>query len=110
MSSEYLKEFTDSNFEQEVIGSDRPVVVDFTAPWCGPCKMLGPIIEELAKELDGTVKIGKVNVDESPQIASKYGIISIPTILFVKNGSVIDQHTGLLAKANLKAKIQQFAS
>jgi thioredoxin 1 len=110
MASEYVKEFNDDNFQQEVMESQEPVVIDFTAPWCGPCKMLGPIIEELAEAFDGKVKMGKLNVDDSPQTASKYGIISIPTLLFVKGGSVIDQHVGLLAKDPLKSKIEQFAA
>ena len=110
MSSANVKEFTDDNFQTEVMASDQPVVIDFTAPWCGPCKMIGPIVEELAEVFKDTVKIGKLNVDDNPQTASKYGIISIPTLLFVKNGSVIDQHVGLLAKAPLKAKIQQLVA
>ena len=105
-----LCEFTDGNFEQEVLRSDQPVVVDFTAPWCGPCKVLGPIIQELAAEFKGTVRMGRLNVDDNPQTASKYGIISIPTILFVNNGSVVEQHVGLLAKEPLRAKIEQFAA
>jgi thioredoxin 1 len=105
-----MNEFTDGNFQEEVIASSIPVVVDFTAPWCGPCKMLGPILEELVPVFEGKAKIGKVNVDNSPQTASKYGIISIPTILFVKNGVVVDQHVGLLGKESLKKKIEQFVS
>ncbi|MBD3390545.1 MAG: thioredoxin [Chitinivibrionales bacterium] len=105
-----MHEFTDANWQQEVLESDKPVVVDFTAPWCGPCKLLGPIVEELAGELAGTVKMGKLNVDDNPQIASKYGIISIPTLLFVKNGTVTDQHVGVLQKDPLKSKIAAFAA
>ncbi len=105
--SEYLKEFTDNNFNDEVIGSSLPVIVDFWAEWCGPCKMLTPIIADIAKEYDGKVVIGKVNVDDNPQVAAKYGINSIPSLLFFKNGQVIEQHTGLLPKAPLKSKIDK---
>jgi thioredoxin len=108
MSGAYLKEFNDSNFQQEAISSTLPVVADFTAPWCGPCKMLGPIFEDLAQVFDGKAVMGKVNVDDSPQTASKYGIVSIPTILFIKNGNVMNQHTGLLGREALKKKIEQF--
>jgi thioredoxin 1 len=107
MSSEYVREFTDSNFESEVLKSSEPVLVDFWAEWCGPCKMLTPIVEDLAKEYDGKIKIGKLNVDHSPASASRYGITSIPTILFVKNGKVADQQIGLLSKNSLKGKIDQ---
>ncbi|MBD3346290.1 MAG: thioredoxin [Chitinivibrionales bacterium] len=105
MSSEYLAEFTDSNFDDEALKADTPVVVDFWAEWCGPCKMLTPIIEDVAREYEGKVKMGKLNVDENPSTASKYGITSIPTVLFIKDGKVIDQQIGLLAKDPLKAKI-----
>jgi thioredoxin 1 len=108
MSSENLHDFTDGNFQQEVLSSDIPVVVDFWAPWCGPCKMLTPIIEELSNTYAGKVKFGKVNVDDNPQIASKYGIVSIPTMLFVKGGNIIDQQVGLLAKNPLMSKIDRF--
>jgi thioredoxin 1 len=108
MSSPCLADFTDANFETDVLKSSVPVVVDFWGEWCGPCKMLTPIVEELAKEYDGKVKIGKLNVDNSPLTASKYAVNSIPTILFVKDGNVVDQHVGLLAKKMLKAKIDQF--
>jgi len=110
MSGSYLREFTDENYQKEVLESATPVVVDFTAPWCGPCKMLGPIVEEIAEAFDGRVKIGKMNVDDNPQTASKYRIVSIPTLLFVKNGNVVDQHTGLLTREALRKKIEQFAS
>ena len=108
MSSDILGEFTDDNFEAEVLKSSVPVLVDFWAEWCGPCKMLTPIIEELAKEYAGTVKIGKLNVDNSPVSASRYAVNSIPTLLFVKGGNVVDQHVGLLAKKALQSKIDQF--
>lgn len=110
MASENMQELTDQNFDQEALGSSEPVVVDFWAPWCGPCKMLTPILEDLAEEYEGKIKFGKLNVDDSPQVASKFSIISIPTMLFIKNGSVIDQHVGLLAKEPLKAKLNSFLS
>jgi len=108
MAGEHLVEFTDANFKAEAIGSQLPVLVDLWAPWCGPCKLLTPIIEDVANQYTGRVKIGKLNVDDSPQTASQYGIISIPTILFIKGGKVVDQHVGLLSKEHLKAKIDQF--
>jgi thioredoxin 1 len=110
MASENLKEITDDTFQAEALESTAPVVVDFWAPWCGPCKMLTPIVEELAEEYDGTVVFAKVNVDESPRVASKYGVTSIPTLLFIKNGSVADQHVGLLAKGPLKAKVDELVA
>ena len=105
--SENLKVFTDSNFADEVLGSTMPVVVDFWAEWCGPCKMLTPIMDDLAKEYDGKVVIGKLNVDDNPQTAAKYSINSIPALLFFKNGTIVEQHTGLLPKAPLKTKIDR---
>ncbi len=108
MSTDNLVEFTDANFDGEVLRSSVPVLVDFWAEWCGPCKMLTPILEELAQEFSGKVKIGKLNVDNSPLTASRYAVSNIPTILFVKGGSVKDQQVGLLAKKAVKAKIDQF--
>lgn len=102
-----VKEFTDENFNSDVLGSDLPVVVDFWAEWCGPCKMLTPILQEIAGEIDGKYTIGKVNVDDNPQVAAKYGIVSIPTMLFIKGGKVLEQQTGLLPKAALAAKIEK---
>ena len=99
------REFSDQNFPDEVLSSTIPVIVDFWAEWCGPCKMLGPIIEELASEYEGSVAIGKVNVDTSPDVASKYRVTNLPTLLFFKGGSVVGQHVGLIAKGPLKAKI-----
>lgn len=110
MASTNIKHFTDSNFEQEAIKSALPVIVDFWAEWCGPCKMLSPILDQIADELVGKIVIGKLNVDINPQVASKYQINSIPTLLFIKNGSVADQHIGLLAKEPLKQKIERFVS
>lgn len=105
MSSENVKTYTDENFGEEVLKSTQPVVVDLWAPWCGPCKMLGPILEDVAPEYDGKASIGKLNVDDNPTTASTYGVVSIPTILFFKNGEVVDQQIGLLTKDALKAKI-----
>jgi len=102
-----LKEFTDKNFSEEVLSSSLPVVVDFWAQWCGPCKMLTPIVEEIAAEYDGRVVIGKLDVDSNPQTAAKYGINSIPALFFFKAGAVVDQHSGLLAKGPLKKKIDE---
>jgi len=97
--------FTDDNFEAEVLKSDLPVLVDFFAEWCGPCQMMAPVIDELAKEYDGKWKIGKCNVDESPQMSGKYGVQSIPTILFFKDGEVVDKTMGAQPKDALKSKL-----
>jgi len=110
MSGENMNEFNDENFESEVLSSDIPVIVDVWAPWCGPCKKLTPIIEELAAEYGDTVKIGKLNVDDNPQTATKYGVNSIPTVFFVKNGEIAETQVGLVPKEALKAKIDAFIS
>ncbi len=99
--------FTDANFQQEVLKSDLPVVVDFWAPWCGPCRMMAPIIEELANEMDGKIKIGKLNVDENPTTAGHFNIMSIPTMLVFKNGMVAEQIVGGMTKEALKEKIEK---
>ena len=98
-------EFTDSNFAETALGDDTLAVVDFWAEWCGPCKMVTPIIDDLAGDYDGKALIGKVNVDHNPEISTKYGIRSIPTILFIKNGEVVDKHVGTASKAQLEGKI-----
>jgi len=105
MGSDALLEFTDSNFAEAVLASPLPVAVDFWAPWCGPCKMLAPIIHELAEEYAGRVSIGKLNIDDCPEVAAKYGIETIPTLLFFSGGEIAGRQVGLLAKAPLKAKI-----
>ena len=101
------QEFTDANFKTDVLDSDKLTVIDFWAEWCGPCRAIGPVIEELAKDYSGTVNIGKVNVDSNPQVSMNYGITSIPAILFVKGGQVVDKLVGAQPKANFVKKIEQ---
>lgn len=100
------KEFTDVNFPSDVIASSQLTVVDFWAEWCGPCRAIGPVIEELAKEYDGKVNVGKVNVDLNPETSMTYGITSIPAILFFKNGQLVDRQVGAVPKSVLEKKIQ----
>ncbi len=99
-------EFTDANFQDAVLSSDKLSVIDFWAEWCGPCRAIGPVIEELSKEYDGRVNIGKVNVDNNPQVSMSYGITSIPAILFVKDGKVVDKLIGSQPKSNFVKKIE----
>ena len=99
-------EFTDANFKTDVLESDKLTVIDFWAEWCGPCRAIGPVIEELSKEYEGKVNIGKVNVDHNPQVSMNYGITSIPAILFVKGGQVVDKQVGAVPKSVLDKKIQ----
>jgi thioredoxin 1 len=102
-----ISEFTDANFENEVLKSDQPCLVDFWAEWCGPCRMVGPVVEEIAKEYEGKLKVGKVNVDQNTQTASKYGIMSIPSLLFFKQGKVVDQIVGAVPKKHMVEKIDK---
>ncbi len=98
-------EFTDSNFQTDVLDSDKLTIVDFWAEWCGPCRAIGPVIEELSKEYAGRVNVGKVNVDNNPDVSVKYGITSIPAILFIKGGQVVDKQIGAVPKSVLDKKI-----
>ena len=98
-------EITDSNFE-EIINSDKPVLVDFWAEWCGPCKMIGPLVEELANEFEGKAIIGKVDVDTNPEVSAKFGIRSIPTLLVFKGGEIVDKQVGAVPKSVLIEKIE----
>ena len=99
--------FTDSGFKQEVLESKEPVVVDFWAPWCAPCRIVSPTIDELGKEYEGKVKVGKMNVDENPKVAGQYGIMSIPSIVFFKNGQPVKTMVGAQAKENYKQAIEE---
>ncbi|MBI5541542.1 MAG: thioredoxin [Bacteroidia bacterium] len=100
-------EFTDANFEELVVKSDKPVLVDFWAEWCGPCRMIAPLVHELAEEYNGKAVFGKVDVDNNVGVASKYGIRNIPTILFFKNGQVVDKQVGAVPKKALAEKIDK---
>ena len=99
--------WNDTNFNQEVLQSDIPVLVDFYADWCGPCKMMSPVIDQINNEYAGRLKVGKINVDESPNTASQYRVMSIPTLLFIKNGQVVDQVIGAVPKRQLIDKIEK---
>ncbi len=102
-----LLHLSDASFRKEVLESNLLVLVDFWAAWCGPCKKIAPIIEELAREYEKKIKIGKLDVDDNPKTATQYGIMSIPTLIFFKNGKVTDQVVGVLNKAELKRKIEE---
>jgi thioredoxin 1 len=109
MAAPNMLTLTDGNFKEQVVDSPIPVLVDFWAEWCGPCKMLGPILEELANEYDGRVKVGKLNIDDFPSVANEYGIRAIPTMLIFKGGQVAEQVVGLRSKRDLKANLDKFA-
>ncbi len=100
-------QLTENNWEKEVLNSDIPVLVDFWAPWCGPCRMVAPIVSEIAEEYEGKLKVGKLNTDEEPGIAVKYGIMSIPTLMIFKNGEVADQIVGAVPKEYFIQKLDQ---
>lgn len=101
------KTFTDANFQSDVLSSDKPVVVDFWAPWCTPCRMVSPIIEELAKDYDGKVVVGKLNVDENPQVAGNYGVMSIPTVMVFKGGKPVQSLVGAQGKQTYQTEIEK---
>jgi thioredoxin 1 len=105
MASDKVLTFTDANFERDVIQSDRPVLVDFWATWCAPCKAIAPLIDAVADEYAGKVKVGKVNVDDNPATPGKFGVRGIPTLILFKNGAVIDQVVGAVPKSQLDALI-----
>lgn len=107
MAGENIVTLTDSNFDTEVMKSAAPVLVDFWAEWCGPCKMVAPILDELATEYNGKLKIGKVNIDDHQALASQYGIRAIPTLLIFKQGQVVDQVVGLKSKKDFKLKLDR---
>ncbi len=98
-------ELTDANFDQ-VIKGDKPVLVDFWAEWCGPCKMIGPLVEELAGDYEGKAVVAKLNVDENPQVTARFGVRSIPTLLVFKNGQIVDKQVGAVPKSVLASKLQ----
>lgn len=107
MANEKILTITHENFEQEVLKSKTPVLVDFWAPWCGPCKMVAPVLDELATEMDGKVRIGKLNVDEHQQLASQFNVRGIPMFLLFKDGKIADQAVGLMPKSQFQVFLQR---
>ncbi|HTY45524.1 MAG TPA: thioredoxin [Patescibacteria group bacterium] len=102
-----LLHLSDGDFQKVVLESDLPVLVDFWAPWCGPCKMISSVIDELSREFDQRLKVAKINIDDNPKVASRYGIMSIPTLMFFKHGKVSEQLVGVLSRSELKRKIEE---
>jgi thioredoxin 1 len=107
MASENVHTFTDDNFEKEVLQSNIPVLVDFWATWCAPCKAIAPLIDAVAAEYEGQLKVGKVNVDDNPATPGKYGVRGIPTVILLKDGKVVDQVVGAIPKSQLEALIKK---
>lgn len=110
MASPAILQITKANFDTEVLQSSQPVLVDFWAEWCGPCKMIAPVLDELADELAGRARVGKVNVDEEPDLAAQFRVASIPTLLFFKGGQVVEQLVGAKSKRELKASLERLAA
>ena len=110
MAAANIVTLSESNFDQEVIKSAQPVLVDFWAEWCGPCKMIAPVLDELAGEYAGKVKIGKVNIDDQQNLAVKYGVRAIPTLLIIKGGEVVEQVVGMKSKRDLKLSLDRVAA
>ena len=104
---ESMVQFTDANFEQEVLKSEKPVLVDFWAPWCGPCRAVGPVVEDLAEAYRGRVKVGKINIDDNPKTATTYGVMSIPTLILFNKGDIMDKLIGLSPKERLEGLIKK---
>jgi thioredoxin 1 len=107
MASDKIATFTDTNFESHVIKADKPVLVDFWAEWCGPCRMIAPTVDQLASELDGRLVVGKLNVDENPIVPTRYNVRGIPTLLLFKGGSVVESVVGVQDKGSLKRLLEQ---
>jgi len=107
MAGEHTLQFTDANFDEEVMSSDKPVLVDFWAEWCGPCKALTPVVDELARDYSGKAKIGKVNTDENRQISVRFSVSAIPTVMLFQNGEIVEKFVGLRSKKDFQAAIDR---